>query len=104
MEPATNQHPQRDNALTLQNLIILNALLRLPDVLAARGVKNSQHYDDVKDGLFTRPVKIGPRASAWPAIEVAKLNAARIAGATDDEIRQLVTELEAARTMQGEAA
>jgi prophage regulatory protein len=33
----------------------------------------------------------------WPANEVAALNAARIAGKSDDEIRQLVRKLEAAR-------
>jgi prophage regulatory protein len=33
----------------------------------------------------------------WPAHEVAALNAARIAGKADAEIRALVTHLEAAR-------
>ncbi len=35
--------------------------------------------------------------SAGPAHEVAALNAARIAGKTDEEIRALVVKLEAAR-------
>ncbi len=33
----------------------------------------------------------------WPSGEVAALNAARIAGKTDEEIRTLVVKLEAAR-------
>jgi len=33
----------------------------------------------------------------WPAQEVAALNAARIAGKPDADIRELVTKLEAAR-------
>jgi len=37
----------------------------------------------------------------FPACEVEALNAARIAGKTDDEIRSLVTRLEAARKTPG---
>jgi prophage regulatory protein len=73
-------------------------LWRTARVLDERGVRKTQHYEDIKNGLFTRPVKIGKRASAWPQHETAALNAARIAGKSDDEIRQLVAELEAART------
>jgi prophage regulatory protein len=42
-------------------------------------------------------VKIGARASGWPSSEVAAINAARIAGATNEEIRALVAKLVAAR-------
>jgi prophage regulatory protein len=45
---------------------MVNPLLRLPDVLKARGVRRSTHYKDVATGLFTRPVAIGLRAKAWP--------------------------------------
>jgi prophage regulatory protein len=76
---------------------IIPTLLRLPNVLAVRGVRKTQHYDDIKKGLFPHPIKIGQRASAWKADEVAAINAARIAGKSDDEIRRLVAELEAAR-------
>jgi prophage regulatory protein len=47
--------------------------------------------------LFTSPVQIGARAVGWPDSELEALNAARIAGKTDDEIRALVVKLEAAR-------
>jgi prophage regulatory protein len=46
-------------------------------------------------------VKLGARAVGWPAREVAAINAARIAGRSDDEIRVLVTKLEAARRTVG---
>jgi prophage regulatory protein len=42
-------------------------------------------------------VSLGGRAVGWPAHEVATLNAARIAGKPDNEIRKLVVQLEAAR-------
>jgi len=72
--------------------------LRIRDVLSLRAIGKSQHYDDIQKGLFTPPVKIGSRASAWPEHEIASINAARIAGKSDDQIRQLVIELVADRT------
>ncbi len=74
-------------------------ILRLPTVLRERGRSRSAHYLDIQQGLFTRPVTIGARAVGWPASEVAALNAARIAGKSDEEIRTLVVKLEAARKM-----
>lgn len=72
-------------------------ILRLPVVLRERGRSRSAHYLDIQQGLFTRPVPIGARAVGWPAGEVAAVNAARIAGKSDDEIRTLVAKLESAR-------
>lgn len=74
-----------------------HTILRLPAVLRARARSRSAHYLDIQQGLFTHPVQIGLRAVGWPATELAMLNAARIAGKTDDEIRALVAKLEAAR-------
>jgi len=74
-----------------------HTILRLPEVLRERGRSRSAHYLDIQQGLFTRQVAIGMRAVGWPADEVAILNAARIAGKTDDEIRALVEQLESAR-------
>ncbi len=72
-------------------------LLRLPETCAVRGRGKSTHWADIEDGLCTRGVKTGPRSVGWPASELAALNKARIAGATDDEIRALVKQLEAKR-------
>jgi prophage regulatory protein len=38
-------------------------------------------------------VKLTERCSAWPEHEVAQVNAARIAGKSDAEIRKLVAQL-----------
>ncbi len=78
-----------------------HTILRLPTVLRERGRSRSAHYLDIQQGLFTHPVSIGARAVGWPAHEVTTLNAARIAGKSDSEIRMLVTKLEAARTVAG---
>ncbi|MGJ7552628.1 helix-turn-helix transcriptional regulator [Variovorax sp. RB3P1] len=75
----------------------IHALMRVIAVISARGIQKSQHYLDVQNGLYTPPLKIGKHASAWPAREVEILNAARIAGKSDDDIRVLVQQLMAAR-------
>lgn len=72
-------------------------ILRLPSILRERGRSRSAHYMDIQQGLFTPPVPIGARAVGWPADELAAINAARIAGKSDDEIRALVAKLVAAR-------
>jgi prophage regulatory protein len=72
-------------------------ILRLPAILKVRGKSRSSHYNDIKAGLYVRPVRIGKRAAGTPDNEVSLLNAATIAGKSDDEIRQLVAKLEAAR-------
>jgi prophage regulatory protein len=76
---------------------MFNRIQRLTEILIQRGRSRSSHYADIKQGVFTHPVSIGLRAVGWPASEVLAINAARIAGKTDDEIRALVVKLEAAR-------
>ncbi len=76
---------------------MVTTILRLPTVLRERGRSRSSHYQDIQQGLFTRQVSIGLRAVGWPSGDVVAINAARIAGKSDDEIRKLVLKLEAAR-------
>ena len=72
-------------------------ILRIPAVKFASGLSRSTIYLRVSQGLWTKPVSLGPRAVGWPSDEVEAINTARIAGKADDEIRVLVTKLEAAR-------
>jgi len=74
-----------------------HTILRLPAVKAATGLSRSTLYLRIVHGVFTHPVSLGGRAVGWPANEVAALNAARIAGKPDAEIRTLVAQLETAR-------
>ncbi len=74
-----------------------HTILRLPAVRTETGVSRSTHYLRVAQGLFTKPVSLGARAVGWPSSEVDALNAARIAGRSEEEIRALVTNLEKAR-------
>jgi prophage regulatory protein len=74
-----------------------HTILRLPAVIAGSGLSRSTIYLRISQGVFTHPVNLGGRAVGWPAHEVTALNAARIAGKQEAEIRSLVAQMEAAR-------
>lgn len=76
---------------------MLDPILRMPKVIIALGKSRSSVHEDVKEGLLTKPVRIGLRAVGLPESEVSAINAARIAGKSDEEIRVLVRKLHAAR-------
>ena len=79
----------------------MNIILRMPDVMSRTGKSRSTIYADCAAGLFPRPVRLGQRAVGWPAHEVDQILTARIAGAPEDAIRRLVTQLTAARQQGG---
>jgi prophage regulatory protein len=70
---------------------------RRRQVEAETGYSRSTIYLRISQGLWPKPVSLGPRAVGWPASEVMALNAARIAGRSDEQIRALVALLEADR-------
>ena len=72
-------------------------LARLPRVKELSGLQTTSIYAQAKDGLFPPPIKLTARASAWVESEIAAVNAARIAGKGDTEIRALVAQLVARR-------
>jgi len=76
---------------------MLHTILRMPDTRSQSGYSRSTIYLRIAQGLWTKQISLGPRAVGWPSSEVAALNAARIAGKSDEEIRALVLKLEAAR-------
>lgn len=84
-------------AVTNSVLPIINSLLRRPIVEQSTGDSRSTLYRKIQKGLFTKPIEIGGDRVAWPANEVQAIINARIAGKSEDEIKALVIELEAAR-------
>lgn len=72
-------------------------ILRRKQVEAETGYSRSTIYLRIAQGLWPKQISLGARAVGWPAGEVEAVNAARIAGKTDAEIRALVLRLEAAR-------
>lgn len=79
-------------------------ILRRKQVEAETGYSRSTLYLRITQGLWPKPVRLGPRAVGWPAGEVLGLNAARIAGRSDPDIRALVRRLEADRQAAGREA
>lgn len=76
---------------------MVDKILRLPAVKAECGASRSTIYLRIQQGLWPKPVKLGPRSIGWPLSEITAINAARIAGLSDDEIRAVVVKLELAR-------
>lgn len=72
-------------------------IYRLPAVKSESGLSRSTIYLRSAQGLWTKPVSLGAQAVGRPSGEVAAINAARIAGKSDEEVRALVVKLEAAR-------
>lgn len=56
----------------------MKTFLRLPAVMAATGYRRSAIYEKIAAGEMPAPVKLGPRASAWDADEIAEWQAGRI--------------------------
>lgn len=71
-------------------------LIRPNEVMKRRSVGHSKLYDEIAKGLWPPFIKIG-RSSIEPEHEVNVMLAAIVAGATDDERRQLVQQLVAQR-------
>ena len=73
-------------------------ILRIPAVKAETGHRsNASIYNAIRAGLFTKPVQIGARSVGWPDYEVFAVNSARIAGKSEDDLRELVKRLHANR-------
>lgn len=74
-----------------------NALLRIDQAAEYTACRRAGFYQKVSDGLMPTSVSIGGKRRAWPRRELEAINEARIRGASDDEVRALVVELETMR-------
>jgi prophage regulatory protein len=54
-------------------------------------------YNNIRDGLWTKAVPIGIRSVGWPSDEIEAICKHRIAGANEEQIRELVNRLHAKR-------
>lgn len=74
-------------------------ILRLPEVKRVLGHRaDASVYNAIRAGLFTTGVAIGQRAKGWPDYETQAIAAARVAGKSEEEIRELVKVLHAQRS------
>ena len=76
---------------------MVQRIVRITKVIAEQGICRSTIYNRISRGLFPRPISLGPRMVGWREVEIEAINAAHIRGASEDEIRALVVELEADR-------
>ena len=75
------------------------AIWRIEQCKAETGYRShASIYGLIRQGLLPQPVKIGERSSGWPDDEVRAINAARIAGKSDEQVRELVRQLHVRRT------
>ena len=50
-----------------------DSFLRLPQVLELIPISKSAWWQGCKEGRFPKPIKLGPRTSAWRASDIAAL-------------------------------
>jgi prophage regulatory protein len=75
------------------------AIWRIQTCKAEAGYNSSTSiYELIKDGLWSKPVRLGKRSVGWPDYEVKSICQARIAGWTPDQIRELVNHMHEERS------
>jgi predicted DNA-binding transcriptional regulator AlpA len=69
------QDAKKGNAVRseMMNELKNNGFLRLPQVLALIPVSKSAWWAGVKSGRYPRPIKLGPRTSAWRVSDIMDL-------------------------------
>lgn len=81
-------------------------LVPLPLIWRERrfGVGRSRGYEMIEQGLLPIPIDLGGKLRVLTRGEIDAVNRARAAGASDDEVRDLVRDLVAARKTSVTAA
>lgn len=68
-------------------------IMRKPEVIKQTGLSSSTLYQRISEGLFVKPISIGPRAVGFIEGEVNAVIEALIQGKSREEIKQLVIKL-----------
>lgn len=72
-------------------------LIKKPEVLDIFAISKSTLHVQINNGLIPPPISLGERAVAFVTHEIKTVLAAKIAGRSNDEIRQLVSRLVSSR-------
>lgn len=75
-------------------------IIRRPQVLKNTGWSKSTLYNRLKDGLFPAPISLGARAVGFVESECDKVIQAMIAGYSDQQLKDLVQDLVANRSVK----
>jgi predicted DNA-binding transcriptional regulator AlpA len=65
--------PSDKGAFAMNTSIPSTGFLRLPQVLSLVPISKSAWWEGCKTGRFPKPVKLGPRTTAWKAEDIAAL-------------------------------
>ena len=79
-------------------------ILRATQAQEATGLPRSSFYSQVAKGLLPPSIPLGPRSVGWVESEINAVNAARILGNNDEEIKSLVMRLVKDREQLAEGA
>lgn len=74
-------------------------IMRAPEYRRQLAITKSGEYRARHDGLLPPPIQLGPRSIGLPAHEVDIITAARIAGTNDADMREIVSRLVVARSV-----
>jgi prophage regulatory protein len=84
--------------MTKQTLLPETGFLRLPKILTLIPVGKSTWWEGVKSGRFPKPVKLGPRTTAWRAEDIQDLIKKYLTCRTSDTINDYLKD--SARTKE----
>ena len=76
----------------------LTPILRKREVIKLFGFSNSTFYDRINKGEMTPGISLGGRAVGWPENELDTIQKAMIAGYSQDQLKELVSQLIEQRT------
>ncbi len=85
--------------MTIQPVTNQFIIIRRKLVESRTGYSRSTIYLKISEGLLPSTIKMGANSVGWLEHEINAIIAARVAGKSDDEIKVLVSELEAARKL-----
>lgn len=78
----------------------VQTIVRRPYILNKTGWSKSTLYNRLKDGLFPAPISLGARAVGFVESECDKVIQAMIAGYSEQQLKDLVQDLVANRSVK----
>lgn len=81
----------------------MQRFVRVKEIALLMGRSTSAVYRMIEVGMFPRPMKLGPKRmiSAWLENEVQTIMQAEMQGISNDDMRELATELVEQRKQSG---
>lgn len=64
---------KKTETTALPGILTMDELLRLPAVLSIVKIPKSSWWRGIKEERFPKPIKLGPRTSAWLASDIKSL-------------------------------